>query len=83
MLFPDTPLREECDAGAGNSDTTPNACRTTCDLPSCGDGVTDSPEEECDSLSPVTYNDGTGNVQVTYDDVTSVTVAAVSLTPVV
>ncbi|MBN1430447.1 MAG: hypothetical protein JXB07_18905 [Anaerolineae bacterium] len=29
-----------------------------------------------------TYNDATGNSQVTYDGVTSVTVAAVSLTPV-
>jgi hypothetical protein len=41
---------EECDDGAANSDTTPDACRTDCRLPSCGDGVTDS-GEECDAES--------------------------------
>lgn len=43
---------EECDTGAGNSDTTANACRTNCSDPFCGDGVTDSMgvsgTEECD-----------------------------------
>ncbi len=40
---------EECDNGvAGNSDTTPNACRTNCTNPVCSDGVTDSNTEECD-----------------------------------
>jgi len=38
---------EECDEGVGNSDVTPNACRTTCQLASCGDGVDDT-AEECD-----------------------------------
>ena len=38
---------EECDTGSSNSDTTPNACRTDCDNPSCGDGVVDN-GEECD-----------------------------------
>jgi cysteine-rich repeat protein len=38
---------EVCDAGAGNSDTTPDACRTDCRLPTCGDGVTDA-GEQCD-----------------------------------
>lgn len=33
---------EECDDGALNSDTTPDACRTNCQLPSCGDGVEDT-----------------------------------------
>ena len=33
---------EECDAGAANSDTTPDACRTDCRLPWCGDGVCDT-----------------------------------------
>ena len=28
---------EGCDDGALNSDTTPNACRTFCGLPVCGD----------------------------------------------
>jgi len=34
---------EECDDGLLNSDTTPDACRTTCILPRCGDGVPDAP----------------------------------------
>ena len=38
---------EVCDAGAANSDTTPDACRTDCRLPTCGDGVTDA-GEQCD-----------------------------------
>jgi hypothetical protein len=38
---------EECDDGGANSDTTPNACRTTCLLPSCGDNVMDA-GEQCD-----------------------------------
>jgi len=38
---------EECDTGAGNSDTTADACRTTCLLPACGDGAVDS-GEDCD-----------------------------------
>jgi cysteine-rich repeat protein len=39
---------EGCDNGAANSNTTPNACRTTCVLPWCGDSVTDS-GEACDN----------------------------------
>ena len=38
---------EECDDGAGNSDTAPNACRTGCREAYCGDGVTDA-GEDCD-----------------------------------
>jgi cysteine-rich repeat protein len=38
---------EECDNGGANSDITPNACRTHCQNPGCGDGVTDS-GEQCD-----------------------------------
>ena len=38
---------EECDNGAGNSNTTPNACRTNCKNPSCGDSVKDN-GETCD-----------------------------------
>ncbi len=38
---------EECDDGAGNSDTLPDACRSGCVLPSCGDGAVDS-GETCD-----------------------------------
>jgi cysteine-rich repeat protein len=42
-----TPGFEECDNGAANSDTAPNACRTNCLLPRCGDDVTDT-TESCD-----------------------------------
>jgi hypothetical protein len=38
---------EQCDDGAANSDTEPNACRTDCVLASCGDGVVGI-GEECD-----------------------------------
>lgn len=38
---------ENCDDGAANSDTEPNACRTDCTLPSCGDGVVDD-DEACE-----------------------------------
>ena len=38
---------EECDAGAFNSDTQPDTCRTDCTAPRCGDGVLDS-SERCD-----------------------------------
>lgn len=41
------PRCEECDAGPGNDDTTPDVCRTSCLLPSCGDGTQDS-GEVCD-----------------------------------
>lgn len=40
---------EECDDAEDNSDTEPDACRTTCVLPACGDGVTDEGAgEDCD-----------------------------------
>lgn len=38
---------EECDDGSANSDTAPDACRTTCRRASCGDGVIDT-AEACD-----------------------------------
>ncbi len=41
------PLCERCDAGVGNSDTTPDACRTDCRPAHCGDGTIDT-AEECD-----------------------------------
>ena len=37
-------LGEECDNGPNNSDTTPDACRTTCRDPACGDGTVDTGE---------------------------------------
>ncbi len=42
-----TDAGEECDDGAGNSDTTAGACRTSCQKATCGDGVID-PNEVCD-----------------------------------
>jgi cysteine-rich repeat protein len=44
---------EQCDLGAGvNSDTAPDACRTNCILPHCGDGVTDPGiGEQCDDAN--------------------------------
>jgi len=47
----ETEVGEECDNGDLNSDTAPNACRTNCKLPSCGDGVVDGSNgsgEQCD-----------------------------------
>ena len=41
---------EQCDAGTGNSDTTPNACRTDCAAAGCGDGVVDN-GEQCDGVA--------------------------------
>lgn len=38
---------EECDDGDANSDTAPNACRTTCVAAHCGDGIQDD-GETCD-----------------------------------
>ncbi len=40
---------EVCDDGAFNSDDVPNACRTDCSAPYCGDGVKDS-FEGCDGV---------------------------------
>ena len=38
---------EQCDNGSENSDTNPDACRTSCRDPYCGDGVVDT-GEQCD-----------------------------------
>ena len=42
---------EACDDGDANSNTTPDACRTNCTLPTCGDGVLDT-DEACDDANP-------------------------------
>lgn len=54
------PHCEQCDDGAGNDDTTPNACRTDCRRAHCGDGIVDSGEQcddgnvlACDGCDPV------------------------------
>ncbi len=49
---------EQCDDGANNSDTLPDACRTDCTLAHCGDGVVDT-GEQCD--------DGANNSDVVPD----------------
>ncbi|HEV8323212.1 MAG TPA: hypothetical protein VG389_16470 [Myxococcota bacterium] len=54
MLFSDC---EQCDDGAANSDTTPDACRTSCRLPRCGDDVQDT-GEACDDGNPDLDGDG-------------------------
>ena len=43
---------EFCDAGAGNNDILPDACRTTCRPAGCGDGVIDT-GEGCDDHNTV------------------------------
>jgi MYXO-CTERM domain-containing protein len=43
-------LGEACDTGDANSDTAPDACRTTCEAAGCGDGVVDS-GEACDDAN--------------------------------
>jgi cysteine-rich repeat protein len=41
---------EECDDGPLNSDTNPDACRSDCTLPMCGDGVVDPGiGDQCDN----------------------------------
>jgi cysteine-rich repeat protein len=40
-------MGEDCDEGEANSDSEPDACRTDCSLPRCGDGVHDQ-GEACD-----------------------------------
>lgn len=46
------PLCERCDAGSGNDDVTPDACRTDCELAHCGDGIIDT-NETCDDGNTV------------------------------
>lgn len=43
---------EDCDDGAANSDSEPNACRTNCTPARCGDGVQDR-TESCDDGNAV------------------------------
>jgi hypothetical protein len=44
---------EQCDNGSANSDTLPDACRTSCLTAKCGDGVVDT-GEQCDSTMSAT-----------------------------
>jgi hypothetical protein len=50
-------LGEECDDGAANSDTTPNACRSNCSTSRCGDSIQDV-TEQCDPPGPIISPDG-------------------------
>ncbi|HYC00807.1 MAG TPA: DUF4215 domain-containing protein [Candidatus Limnocylindrales bacterium] len=66
LLFPTDPVcgngrlepTEECDSGTGNSDTTPDACRTNCQAADCGDGTTDT-GEQCDDGNTIETDDCT------------------------
>lgn len=58
-------INEECDNGAQNSDTAPDACRTSCKRAYCGDGVIDL-FEDCegndlggDTCKTLGYDGGT------------------------
>ncbi len=58
---------EACDDGDANSDTDPDACRTTCEVAACGDGVTDAGEDcdggdQCDDACVFTDFCGNGRV---------------------
>ena len=55
---------EECDEGAANSDTVADACRTNCQLPSCGDSVVDTGYgEACDDGNIVNTDACVSNCQ--------------------
>jgi cysteine-rich repeat protein len=58
---------ERCDSGPANSDTTADACRTTCATATCGDGVIDH-NETCDdgNLLGCDGCDSECNVEVGY-----------------
>ena len=47
---------EQCDNGKANSDTKPDACRTSCQKPRCGDKVRDK-GEDCDDGNKTSYDD--------------------------
>src|SRR3989344_5784491 len=56
---------EECDSGKGNSDATPNVCRTSCSFPVCGDGIVDGLfGESCDD-GEKNYNIESGACRLT------------------
>ena len=54
---------EQCDEGAANSDTVPDACRLACGHPSCGDGVRDA-TEACDDGNTVSGDGCSANCLV-------------------
>jgi MYXO-CTERM domain-containing protein len=74
---PTFPGNEECDDGVSNSDSIPDACRTNCAAPSCGDNVVDM-GEQCDfgASLPTADCDAFCNDIVTVPDVVGFTQAA-------
>ena len=67
---------ETCDNGAANSDTEPNACRSSCQVASCGDGVQDNGEDcdgddldgaICSDLPPLNHGSLSCNLDCTFD----------------
>ncbi|HLC47378.1 MAG TPA: DUF4215 domain-containing protein [Candidatus Nanoarchaeia archaeon] len=54
---------EECDDGAGNSDSAQNACRTNCEDAGCGDGIIDS-GESCDDGNIIDGDGCTASCQI-------------------
>lgn len=71
---------EECDDGAANSDTAADACRTTCTLPGCGDGVIDS-AETCDDGDAITNQCDVGEPSCTVCDATCVEAPGTTFLP--
>lgn len=69
-------IGETCDDGASNSDTDPDACRTSCQVASCGDGVADNGEDcdgddvngaICADLPPLNHGSLSCNLDCTFD----------------
>ena len=59
---------EACDDGGANSDTAPDACRTACVLPRCGDGIADGTYgEECDDGNAENCDGCTRDCRIEHD----------------
>ena len=63
---------EQCDAGPANSDTLPDACRTSCQVAGCGDAVIDG-GEQCDDGNALGGDGCSANCQVEGPTTTSTT----------
>jgi cysteine-rich repeat protein len=63
---------EVCDNGALNSDTAPDACRTDCTLPSCGDGITDPGRgEDCEPPNVLSCDANCQEISICGDGLTT------------
>jgi len=58
---------EDCDDGGLNSDVEPDSCRTTCQLPGCGDGTVDT-GEVCDDGNVLDGDTCSADCQVSASD---------------